>query len=124
MFNKWRYIFNCLGISTNYNQAHDICLPQLTEEIRHREKRETELYEEIEGQKDSFHAAQRSLSELTEEKNTLSKLLEEKESSIQVCYMRTMEYMNIAAINVICFCSSIYIMFLIGVKFAVLFKGK
>lgn len=58
-------------------------MDQLAEELRHREKRETELQEELEGQKDSFCAAQRSLSEATEEKETLSRLLEEKESSIQ-----------------------------------------
>lgn len=58
-------------------------MDQLAEELRCRQKRETELQEEIDAQKDHFCSSQRSLGEVTKERETLTRSLEEKELLLQ-----------------------------------------
>ncbi|MCO5554889.1 hypothetical protein L7F22_008427 [Adiantum nelumboides] len=58
-------------------------IDQLAEEVRYHSKRETELQEELEAQKDQYSASQRSLSEVIKEREALACNLEEKELLVE-----------------------------------------
>ncbi|MCO5547391.1 hypothetical protein L7F22_000840 [Adiantum nelumboides] len=59
-------------------------IDQLAEELRGKERKERVVQEELEGLKDSLRAEQKAIIELTEERERLRKLLEERESALRV----------------------------------------
>ena len=61
-----------------------LVLWQLAEELREKEKKERQVQEELEGLKDSLYAEEKAITELTEEREKLRKLLEEKEFALVV----------------------------------------
>ena len=56
----------------------------MAEELRGKEKKERQVQEELEGLKDSLYAEEKAITELTEEREKLRKLLEEKEFALVV----------------------------------------
>lgn len=72
-------------------------IDQLAEELRGKEKKEREVREELEGLKDSLCAEQKMITELTEERERLRKLLEEKESALLVSQTTVIEADNSSA---------------------------
>ncbi|KAI5068842.1 hypothetical protein GOP47_0017187 [Adiantum capillus-veneris] len=66
-------------------------IDQLAEELRVKERKERVVQEELEGLKDSLCAEQKAINELTEERERLRKLLEEKESALLVAQAGSLE---------------------------------
>lgn len=57
---------------------------QLAEELRLKEKRETQVVEELAGLRDSLRSEEQTRSELSEERERLSKQLGDLEAALQV----------------------------------------
>jgi len=57
---------------------------QLAEELRLKEKRETQVMEELAGLRDSLRSEEQTRSELSEERERLSKQLGDLEAALQV----------------------------------------
>eukprot|EP01018_Ginkgo_biloba_P014881 Gb_23901 [translate_table: standard] len=69
---------------TNLLESSQKRIDELAEDMRGKEKRERELQEELEALRDTWHSEQKNLSDITTDRENLRKLLEEKESELQV----------------------------------------
>lgn len=71
---------------------------QLAEELRLKEKRETQVVEELAGLRDSLRSEEQTRSELSEDRERLSKQLGDLEAALQVELFRHLSEFSVKAL--------------------------